>query len=78
MGRRVAAPPNSRHLDLGPGHALDDERDRGDEERSPSAPPKPDYQTVERTWLSPDDDDPERDEAAERARKAVEPGRPGE
>jgi hypothetical protein len=57
---------------------VDDERDRDDNTRSPSAPQKPDYQTVERTWLSPDDDDPERDEAAERARKAVEPGRPRE
>jgi hypothetical protein len=57
---------------------VDDERDRDDNTRSPSAPEKPDYQTVERTWLSPDDDDPERDEAAERARKAVEPGRPRE
>jgi hypothetical protein len=41
-------------------------------------PQKPQYQTLDRTWLSPDDDDPERDEAAERARKAVEPGQPRE
>jgi hypothetical protein len=54
---------------------MDDEREREEEVRSPSAPENPDYQTVERTWLSPDDDDPERDEAAERAREAVEPGR---
>ena len=41
-------------------------------------PQKPQYQTLDRTWLSPDDDDPERDEAAKRARKAVEPGQPRE
>lgn len=57
---------------------MSDDRDRNDDERSPSAPEKPDYQTTERTWLSPESDDPEREEAAERARKAVEPGRPRE
>jgi hypothetical protein len=51
---------------------------RDDTERAdrdvPSADP-PSYGTTDRTWLSPDPDDPERDEAAERAAEAVEPGR---
>lgn len=37
------------------------------------------YSSGEGTWLSGDEeDDPQRDEAAERARRAVEPGRPRE
>ena len=61
---------------------MTDERRRPDDEDDDLAideePQKPQYQTLDRTWLSPDDDDPERDEAAERASKAVEPGRPRE
>jgi hypothetical protein len=52
--------------------------DEGDDLAIDEEPQKPQYQTLDRTWLSPDDDDPERDEAAERASKAVEPGRPRE
>jgi hypothetical protein len=36
------------------------------------------YQSEKRTWLSGDADDPLREEAAERARRAVEPGEPRE
>jgi hypothetical protein len=45
---------------------------------NPAAPDTARYAGDEGTWLSPDDDDPQRDEAAKRARKAVEPGRPRE
>jgi hypothetical protein len=57
-----------------------DESDRKhDNQRHDSvAADPPRYQTLERTWLSPDDDDPQRDEAADRARKAVRPGHPRE
>jgi hypothetical protein len=56
---------------------MSDKRERP--EAADEHPPKqPQYQTVERTWLSPDDDDPDREEAAERARKAVESDRPRE
>jgi hypothetical protein len=54
------------------------ERDRKDEVAVDDEPQKPQYATLERTWLSPDDDDPQRDEAAERAKKAVSPDRPRE
>ena len=58
---------------------MSDEPERqSDEEAATESPPKPQYQTVERTWLAPEDDDPAREEAAERARTAVEPGRPRE
>ena len=58
---------------------MSDQPERTNHEAAEKNPPKqPQYQTVERTWLSPNDNDPEREEAAERARKAVEPGRPRE
>ncbi|HEY7345314.1 MAG TPA: hypothetical protein VH620_07120 [Gaiella sp.] len=58
---------------------MSDERTRPDDDLAiDEEPQKPQYGTLERTWLSPDDDDPQRDEAAERASKAVEPGRPRE
>ena len=64
----------SRMTDERRRHADDEDDDLAIDEE----PQKPQYQTLDRTWLSPDDDDPERDEAAERARKAVEPGQPRE
>jgi hypothetical protein len=48
------------------------------EAANPAAPDTARYAGDKGTWLSPDEDDPQRDEAAERARKAVEPGRPRE
>jgi hypothetical protein len=57
---------------------MSDEPDQKDGLVVDEEPQKPQYQTLERTWLSPDDDDAQRDEAAERAKKAVEPGRPRE
>ena len=50
---------------------------RNDTESEGDVPPSdpPSYGTKDRTWLSPETDDPEREEAAERAAEAVDPGR---
>ena len=61
----------------------DKERDKAPEEKLPTKRElqKPIGAVADEhgTWLSgEDDDDPQREEAAERARSAVEPGRPRE
>jgi hypothetical protein len=61
-------------------HASGEGAERGDARADGSKralqAPIGDYQDGEQTWLSPNaDDDPRRDEAAERASRAVEPGR---
>jgi hypothetical protein len=63
------------------------ENRRDEHEHEPTKPPgaresqRPigEYESREGNWLTGDDpDDPLREEAAERARRAVEPGRPRE
>lgn len=56
----------------------DEGRTDGGEREDPVAPETPRYAGDEGTWLSPEGDDAQRDEAAERARRAVEPGKPRE
>ena len=64
--------------------AREEENERRDEAAKPPSAreaqePIGEAQSGDATWLSGDDpDDPLREEAAERARRAVEPGRPRE
>jgi hypothetical protein len=48
------------------------------QEKNPAASDTPRYAGDKGTWLSPEDDDPQREEAAERARQAVQPDKPRE
>ena len=61
-----------------PSMADDIELASSDEPKNPAASDAPAYAGDKGTWLSPEDDDPERDEAAERARQAVRPDKPRE
>ena len=56
----------------------DTEPAASDEPKNPAASDAPAYAGDKGTWLSPEDDDPQRDEAAERARQAVRPDKPRE
>ena len=73
VSRKTWLPDSARGHDQGMTNH-DDSEQRPEGEDVPAADP-PAYGTTERTWLSPDDDDAQRDEAAERAREAVKPGR---
>ena len=56
----------------------DTEPGASEEPTNPAASDAPAYAGEKGTWLSPEDDDPQRDEAAERARQAVQPDKPRE